>query len=88
MVTLMRTTRLEELKTILHLSMVRVVSTQPRIWWMLSLMANGYPITDANSEYNDYDPYANRDPRLKAYILVNGYKIGSTDGVVNSAADF
>ena len=50
-------------------------------------MANGYPITDENSEYNANDPYADRDPRLKAYILVNGDKIGSTDGVVNSAAD-
>ena len=50
-------------------------------------MANGYPITDANSAYNANDPYADRDPRLKAYILVNGDKIGSTDGVVNSAAD-
>ena len=50
-------------------------------------MANGYPITDTNSGYNAKDPYADRDPRLKAYILVNGDKIGSTDGVVNSAAD-
>ena len=50
-------------------------------------MENGYPITDTNSGYNAKDPYADRDPRLKAYILVNGDKIGSTDGVVNSAAD-
>lgn len=50
-------------------------------------MANGYPITVTNSGYNAKDPYADRDPRLKAYILVNGDKIGSTDGVVNSAAD-
>ena len=50
-------------------------------------MANGYPITNTNSGYNAKDPYADRDPRLKAYILVNGDKIGSTDGVVNSAAD-
>ena len=50
-------------------------------------MENGYPITNTNSGYNAKDPYADRDPRLKAYILVNGDKIGSTDGVVNSAAD-
>ena len=50
-------------------------------------MANGYPISDPNSEYDAKDPYANRDPRLKAYILCNGDKIGATDGVVNTAAD-
>lgn len=50
-------------------------------------MANGYPISDSNSEYDAKDPYANRDPRLKAYILCNGDKIGATDGVVNTAAD-
>jgi starch-binding outer membrane protein, SusD/RagB family len=35
-------------------------------------MANGYPISDAASGYEATDPYANRDPRLKNYILVNG----------------
>ena len=50
-------------------------------------MANGYPISDSNSEYDAKDPYVNRDPRLKAYILCNGDKIGATDGVVNTAAD-
>lgn len=50
-------------------------------------MANGYPITDDNAEYDAKNPYQNRDPRLAAYILVNGDKIGSTDGVVNTAAD-
>lgn len=36
-------------------------------------MANGYPITDqANSGYNPANPYANRDPRLNNYIVVNG----------------
>lgn len=50
-------------------------------------MENGYPITDANSEYDAKNPYANRDPRLKAYILVNGSTIGATDGTVNTAAD-
>jgi hypothetical protein len=40
-------------------------------------MANGYPITDPASGYDATNPYANRDPRLKNYILVNGGKIGS-----------
>jgi len=36
-------------------------------------MANGYPITDeVNSGYDPSDPYANRDPRLNNYIVVNG----------------
>lgn len=35
-------------------------------------MANGYPISDPASGYEASDPYANRDPRLKNYILVNG----------------
>ncbi len=35
-------------------------------------MPNGYPITDERSEYDDLNPYQNRDPRLAAYIMVNG----------------
>jgi hypothetical protein len=35
-------------------------------------MANGYPISDPASGYEATDPYTNRDPRLKNYILVNG----------------
>jgi starch-binding outer membrane protein, SusD/RagB family len=35
-------------------------------------MANGYPITAAQASYNLANPYASRDPRLKAYILYNG----------------
>jgi hypothetical protein len=35
-------------------------------------MANGYPINDVNSGYSEEDPYANRDPRLRNYIIVNG----------------
>lgn len=34
--------------------------------------ANGYPITDAGSNYSAADPYSNRDPRLAAYIIYNG----------------
>lgn len=35
-------------------------------------MANGLPITDPASGYDENDPYANRDPRLYETILVNG----------------
>lgn len=35
-------------------------------------MKNGYPITDAASGFNPAAPYANRDPRLAAYIIYNG----------------
>lgn len=35
-------------------------------------MANGYPITETASGYSSQDPYANRDPRLAAYIIYNG----------------
>ena len=42
-------------------------------------MANGYPITAAESGYDDQNPYANRDPRLGLYIVVNGSIMGSTD---------
>jgi hypothetical protein len=34
-------------------------------------MANGYPITDQASGYDPNNPYANRDPRLNKYIIVN-----------------
>jgi hypothetical protein len=35
-------------------------------------MANGYPITAANSGYDPNAMYENRDPRLEQYILYNG----------------
>lgn len=35
-------------------------------------MANGYPINTNGSGYNENDPYSNRDPRLKEYIICNG----------------
>src|SRR5690606_31192352 len=34
--------------------------------------ANGYPITNAGSDYDPANPYADRDPRLKLYIAYNG----------------
>lgn len=35
-------------------------------------MLNGYPISKAESNYDKANPYANRDPRLKQYIVYNG----------------
>lgn len=50
-------------------------------------MANGYPITASTSGYNPNNPYANRDPRLKEYILVNGETQGAAGAVINTAMD-
>lgn len=41
--------------------------------------AKGYPITDPRSEYDESNPYVNRDPRLEKYIIYNG----ATAGVEN-----
>ena len=35
-------------------------------------MANGYPIDHINSDYDENNPYANRDPRFYATIFYNG----------------
>jgi len=43
----------------------------------------GYPITDAATVYNSANPYANRDPRLKEFILYHG----NTAGVTGAAID-
>ena len=40
-------------------------------------MANGYPITNASSNYNPLTPYAGRDPRLALYICYNGNKVSN-----------
>lgn len=56
-------------------------------------MANGYPITDPASGYNPNDPYTNRDPRLKNYIVVDNTTMRSTsirtksDNPTNDAVD-
>ena len=50
-------------------------------------MANGYPISDPRSNFNAADPYANRDPRLKAYIVVNGDVIGAEGNSINTTDD-
>ncbi len=41
-------------------------------------MANGYPITDANSGYDPTNPYSGRDPRLNLYIVYNGSTLKNT----------
>jgi hypothetical protein len=50
-------------------------------------MVNGLPITDAGSGYDAANPYANRDPRLRHFILVNGGTAGPSSTVINTAAD-
>ncbi|MVT08770.1 RagB/SusD family nutrient uptake outer membrane protein [Chitinophaga tropicalis] len=42
-------------------------------------MANGYPVSNANSNYDAANPYVGRDPRFARYIIYNG----STAGVGN-----
>lgn len=41
-------------------------------------MANGYPITDDASGYDEANPYAGRDPRLSLYIVYDGSKLRNT----------
>lgn len=50
-------------------------------------MANGYPIADKASGYNSNDPYTARDPRLAAYVVYNGSKVGVNDKEIITAAD-
>jgi len=56
-------------------------------------MANGLPITDPASGYVATNPYANRDPRLRNYIVVNGGTISNktiftkTDAPTNDAVN-
>lgn len=45
-------------------------------------MANGYPITNALSDYDEANPYAGRDPRLEKYIVVNESQQGSNNSVI------
>jgi len=40
-------------------------------------MTNGLPITDAASGYDDQDPFASRDPRLAASVVLPGSAFGS-----------
>ena len=50
-------------------------------------MANGYPILDPASGYDEQDPYTDRDPRLATYIIYNGSIAGPSDAVITTAAD-
>ncbi|MGF7231809.1 RagB/SusD family nutrient uptake outer membrane protein [Arachidicoccus sp.] len=50
-------------------------------------MSNGYPISNSTSGYTGADPYANRDPRLSTFILLNGGKAGVNNSVINTAVD-
>lgn len=45
-------------------------------------MVNGYPITDPLSNYDPANPYANRDPRLTKYIVVNESQQGPSNSVI------
>lgn len=47
---------------------------------------NGYPIGDVNANYNPANPYANRDPRLRKYILFNQSTFGPNSTVINIAS--
>ncbi len=49
-------------------------------------MANGFPISHPLSGYNAATPYTGRDPRLTAFILVNGGTAGVNNTVINSSA--
>lgn len=44
---------------------------------------NGYPIANQNSNYNSATPYANRDPRLRRYILFNQSSFGPNSTSIN-----
>ncbi|MDE6479015.1 MAG: RagB/SusD family nutrient uptake outer membrane protein [Muribaculaceae bacterium] len=50
-------------------------------------MLNGYPISNAKSNYDSKNPYEGRDPRLQAYIVVNGSTLGVNNDVINTTAD-
>lgn len=48
---------------------------------------NGYPITDSNSDYDNKNPYANRDPRLATCVVYNGCKVGVNNTPINTTTD-
>lgn len=50
-------------------------------------MANGYPISDSKGEYDPNNPYADRDPRLAAYVTYNGMTSALSNGTVTTAVD-
>ncbi len=50
-------------------------------------MANGYPITMDEGNYDAQHPYAGRDPRLNLYIVVNGSAVGIDKKVIDTSVD-
>ena len=48
--------------------------------------AKGYPISES-STYDNTNPYTGRDPRLDAYVLLNGKQIGSSNRTIITAID-
>ncbi|MDR0506146.1 MAG: RagB/SusD family nutrient uptake outer membrane protein [Dysgonamonadaceae bacterium] len=46
------------------------------------VMKNGKGIKEAGSEYDENDPYVNRDPRFAVTIVYNEYKWEKSDGTV------
>ena len=48
--------------------------------------ANGYPVADNRSDFDDLDPYSNRDPRLDLYIIHNGSKFKDKEINTSSAS--
>jgi starch-binding outer membrane protein, SusD/RagB family len=49
-------------------------------------MANGYPINNANSNYNPAAPYTGRDPRFAKYIIYNGATAGVSNTVIKTGS--
>jgi len=47
-------------------------------------MANGYPITDPAGNYDPANPYADRDPRLSNYLVVNESRQGPNNDVITT----
>ncbi|PJJ79241.1 RagB/SusD family nutrient uptake outer membrane protein [Mucilaginibacter auburnensis] len=49
-------------------------------------MKNGYPIDDLNGNYDKNNPYKDRDPRMDAYITVNGSKAGVSNTTISTTS--
>lgn len=50
-------------------------------------MANGYPISHPQANYNSASPYEGRDPRLQEFIVVNGSTLGPDDATILTSVD-
>ena len=48
--------------------------------------ANGYPISDAKSNYDAANPYANRDPRLDLYIIHDRSTAGASNSIIRTGS--